>query len=190
MMNTESMNQVWDEGIILKKKDRGNLLILLELSLIFSIPLLGLLVFIWELSIVSFLLFMFSLLISYEIVMALRKRNIRLYKEGMEVNEKLEMLPGGALFMITDEPQFIGWEDVERIKVYQPKKDRIKPHGKDTLSNMSMITSVLDEDYDSFFHLITKEGEIYRGRLKNKKSVKNFIESLREMNFNRLIINQ
>ncbi len=189
MNNNEIINPIWDEGIILKKSDGGNLVLIIEFAGVLLIPLLGLFIVVMEPSVASSILFLFTILISYEIVMSLGKKNFRVCKEGLEVNEKLKVLPGGAICIILNEPTFINWDDIDRIKVYQPKRDVMKPSIRDTLSNMSMILCILDNDFDSFFHLVTKDGNIYRGRLKNKKSVINFKNALRSVNFNRVIIN-
>ena len=88
---------LWDEGVILKKSDKLDSLLILELIGVLFIPVIGFMVLIWDFSPFSFLLFLLSVLFSYEITLALKKHGVKVYREGVEVNEKLEMLPGGAI---------------------------------------------------------------------------------------------
>jgi hypothetical protein len=178
---------VWEEGVVLKKADKTDPAILLEFVGIISIPLLGLLIFFWEATLYSFLLFLITLLLSYEIVIALRNRNIRIYKEGLEVNEKMHVLQGGAVCATPQESAFISWDKVDGIDVYQPMNDTHEAPMGDTLNSIDTIASILDEDHDIFFNIKTKEGEIYRGKLRNEKSLRNLKATLKALKIEDLL---
>jgi len=152
---------------VFKKSRRGNPLAVAEMGGVFFIPALSLLVLLWDTTVYSILLFILSVLISYEIVKIINK-----HERGVAVDDEIKMLAGGVVYLDTKPPATINWDEIDRIKIYQPEMDKRIPGKGDTTTSMSILSYIADKKNQAFFHLITMEGRVYRGGLEDDETLK------------------
>ncbi|MEA1925476.1 MAG: hypothetical protein U9M95_06365 [Candidatus Altiarchaeota archaeon] len=167
MEHNNLINPALDTGLVLKKNRGGNLLAVAEMGGVFLIPALSILVLLWDTTVYSILLFILSVLVSYEIVKIINE-----HKRGVAVDDEIKMLAGGAVYLDTKTPATINWEDVDRVRIYQPEIDKKIPGKEDTTISMSILSYITDKRNPSFFHLITRDGRLYRGMLEDDKTLK------------------
>jgi len=167
MDHNSSINPALDTGLVIKKEREGSPLALAEMGGVIFIPALSFLVLLWDATAYSIALFILSILVSYEIIKVIKEQ-----EKGVRIDDEIKMLSGGAVYLDTKNPATINWEDIDQVRIYKPEIDKKIPGKGDTTISMSLLSCITDKVNPAFFHIITREGRIYRGDLDDDETLK------------------